>query len=235
MLRINWNRDELILALDLYLRARPVLPTEDDGRAIYLSGLLRRLGQMNGVVIDDKYRNPAGVEAKLENFGAIDPDCRAGRPKGGHLTAAVWESFSSRLDEVAPLAAQIRAFIESGTTLAGAPDEEDADADESPIIRRVHEHRERARGLRQKKVEQIIRRGERLTCSACGTDFEAMYGDRGRGFIEVHHTKALSTLRPGERTKLSDLVLVCSNCHRMIHRQRPWWTLNELRAAINRP
>ncbi|WP_421989133.1 HNH endonuclease [Roseococcus sp.] len=41
------------------------------------------------------------------------------------------------------------------------------------------------------------------------------YGERGRGFIECHHTRPLHTLRPGDKTKIADLVLVCSNCHWM--------------------
>ncbi|MEU6849010.1 HNH endonuclease [Actinacidiphila alni] len=35
-------------------------------------------------------------------------------------------------------------------------------------------------------------------------------------------------------TKLSDLALICSNCHRMIHRSAPWPTPTELRALLTR-
>ncbi|MDP6032209.1 MAG: HNH endonuclease [Alphaproteobacteria bacterium] len=42
----------------------------------------------------------------------------------------------------------------------------------------------------------------------------------------------MSKLEVGERTKLSDLVLLCSNCHRMVHRKRPWLTVRELRELI---
>lgn len=39
--------------------------------------------------------------------------------------------------------------------------------------------------------------------------------------------------RPHEgQTKLSDLALICANCHRMIHRRAPWPTPKELRAQI---
>ena len=55
----------------------------------------------------------------------------------------------------------------------------------------------------------------------CDFDFEEAYGELGEGFIEVHHTKPLYSLEeeiiinPKE-----DLVCLCSNCHRMIHRKR---------------
>jgi 5-methylcytosine-specific restriction protein A len=62
--------------------------------------------------------------------------------------------------------------------------------------------------------------------------FNERYGARGEGFIECHHLVALSTLRPGQRTRLSDLAVVCANCHRMIHRGTPWLGLEELRALL---
>jgi 5-methylcytosine-specific restriction enzyme A len=58
-------------------------------------------------------------------------------------------------------------------------------------------------------------------CAACGFDFEGHYGSRGKGFIEVHHTQPLSEV--GKEKVIdpqSDLVPVCSNCHRMIHRRK---------------
>ncbi|MCM3020096.1 EVE domain-containing protein [Priestia megaterium] len=60
-----------------------------------------------------------------------------------------------------------------------------------------------------------------LSCKVCGFNFEEVYGERGKDFIEVHHVKPLNTLEKEiviypER----DLVPVCANCHRMIHRRR---------------
>lgn len=39
----------------------------------------------------------------------------------------------------------------------------------------------------------------------------------GDGYIESHHIKPLSELKEGEVTRIDDLMMVCSNCHRMIH------------------
>jgi len=58
------------------------------------------------------------------------------------------------------------------------------------------------------------------------------YGNRGIGFIECHHTKPVSMLDGKSTTRIEDLALVCSNCHRMIHRTRPWMSVDELRMAI---
>ena len=57
------------------------------------------------------------------------------------------------------------------------------------------------------------------TCAVCGFDFEKVYGERGKGFIEVHHTEPLGSLSEEKIINpQTDLVPVCSNCHRIIHR-----------------
>lgn len=60
-----------------------------------------------------------------------------------------------------------------------------------------------------------------LNCYACGFNFEEVYGERGKDFIEIHHVKPLSTLE--EAIKINpetDLVPLCANCHRMVHRRK---------------
>ncbi|WP_223701703.1 HNH endonuclease [Sutcliffiella deserti] len=74
-----------------------------------------------------------------------------------------------------------------------------------------------------------------ITCIACGFNFEKVYGERGKNYIEVHHVTPLSTI--GEEVIVDpneDLVPVCSNCHRMIHREKDYvLTIQELKALIN--
>ena len=72
-------------------------------------------------------------------------------------------------------------------------------------------------------------------CMACGFDFEKTYGERGKHFIEVHHIVPLCskeqemTINPD-----TDLICVCSNCHRMIHRSKnEVLTLDQLREIIS--
>lgn len=58
-------------------------------------------------------------------------------------------------------------------------------------------------------------------CMVCDFDFEEVYGELGKDFIEVHHTKPLSSL--DEEIIVDpekDLVCLCSNCHRMVHRKK---------------
>ena len=60
-----------------------------------------------------------------------------------------------------------------------------------------------------------------LNCFACGFNFEEIYGERGKDFIEVHHIKPLNTLEEAiEVNPETDLVPLCANCHRMVHRKK---------------
>ena len=58
-------------------------------------------------------------------------------------------------------------------------------------------------------------------CAVCDFKFEEVYGELGKDFIEIHHVKPLSTLDGAiEIDAENDLVPVCPNCHRMLHRIR---------------
>lgn len=80
-----------------------------------------------------------------------------------------------------------------------------------------HRRRERSTLLVKRKKELATARDE-LHCEICGFDYGALYGPVGEGFIEIHHLVPLSSLAREEKTRLDDLALVCSNCHRMLHR-----------------
>lgn len=58
-------------------------------------------------------------------------------------------------------------------------------------------------------------------CQGCGFDFEKTYGEIGKGYIEVHHTKPLHKENGSiEVNPETDLICVCANCHRIIHRRK---------------
>lgn len=71
----------------------------------------------------------------------------------------------------------------------------------------------------------------RLFCEVCTFDFETTYGVRGRDYIEAHHKIPISEVEEVKSVTVADLAMVCSNCHRMLHRP-PWVSLDELRACL---
>ncbi len=71
-------------------------------------------------------------------------------------------------------------------------------------------------------------------CVVCGFDFGRAYGARGAGFIEVHHTKPLHTV-DGEHevNPETDLMPVCANCHRILHRRKDdVLSIDDLKAVL---
>ena len=97
---------------------------------------------------------------------------------------------------------------------------------------RLHRSLERdATIARKAKIKRLVATG-RLHCDVCSLGFEDMYGARGEGFIEAHHTVPVATLRGSVRTKVSDIALVCSNCHRMLHRGIALLSVSELREIV---
>lgn len=70
-------------------------------------------------------------------------------------------------------------------------------------------------------------------CSVCGFNFLKTYGDIGKNFIHVHHLNEISQI--GKEYKINpiaDLRPVCANCHSMLHKKKPAYTIEELKALI---
>lgn len=83
----------------------------------------------------------------------------------------------------------------------------------------IHKERERNQTL-VKEVKKISREqnGGRLICQTCGFDFYEFYGERGRDYAEAHHILPVSQMEANHETRIEDMIIVCSNCHRMLHR-----------------
>lgn len=113
-----------------------------------------------------------------------------------------------------------------------------------PLQEGLDEYREGKRLTAERRFfarnAQLVRNAKEhygYVCKACGFDFEAKYGDLGSRYIECHHLDPLSE-RPEEewteaiRTSIDRVTVVCANCHRMIHRQSPGISLDDLREAM---
>jgi 5-methylcytosine-specific restriction protein A len=72
-----------------------------------------------------------------------------------------------------------------------------------------------------------------VKCVVCSCDFEKVYGDIGKGFIHVHHLTQLSDIGQGyEVDPVKDLRPVCPNCHAMLHKRNPPYTIDEMKLNI---
>ncbi|MCS7087453.1 MAG: HNH endonuclease, partial [Thermoflexales bacterium] len=74
-----------------------------------------------------------------------------------------------------------------------------------------------------------------LNCAVCGFNFEKAYGEIGKGYIQVHHIVPLSSVKKGYKVNpINDLRPVCPNCHAMLHRRDPPYTIEELKAILKK-
>ena len=105
---------------------------------------------------------------------------------------------------------------------------------EGKIVERAHKSRERNSKVINIAKANFIKKNGSLFCEVCGFDFEAQYGKLGKDFIEGHHTIAICTMEENHSTKPEDIAMVCSNCHRMLHKRRPWLKIHELRKILRK-
>jgi 5-methylcytosine-specific restriction protein A len=224
----DWAYDELVLAVELYLRRG--VPGKTDPEIAELSVLLRRLPIHVPRPSNPKFRDPAGVYRKLNDIRTSEPDYPGVQTRGNKLDNVVLEHFLAEPDRYAAIAAAIRARA-SVFPLDPADEETEVDFPEGRLLFRLHRARERDPRAVAKKKAQAAASTNGLACEVCGFDFGHRYGELGEGFIECHHLRPLADTGP-TRTRAEDLALLCSNCHRMAHRRRPWPTLYDLRAVM---
>lgn len=233
----DWSWDEHVLALDLYMDHRKAIPGKGSPQILGLSKLLATLGTRTGVAMTPKFRNANGVYMKMMNFRRLDPEFtgqgKAGLSQGARLEQRVWDAYK---DEPALLKSHAEAIKfaigDLSLPLTAASHEDDYEGEEGGTLLKLHKSRERDRKLILRKRKQTLAEHGTLSCEACSLDFGERYGPHGDGYIEVHHLKPVASLAKGAKTKLSDLALVCANCHRMLHRGKRLIGLGELRAML---
>jgi 5-methylcytosine-specific restriction protein A len=225
----SWTREEVILALDLYLAQEGLGTLKERAK---LSELLRAWPLEQRLAAEDPtFRNEPSVRNKLYNLQYLDTLGEKGRKKGGVMTEAVWGDMAGEPGRVAAEASVIRqAMADLSKRSDDSVPDDDIEADETSVVVVTHRRRERDRKIVTRKREKVLSDTGALACEACGFDSEERFGIKG--IIECHHLKPVAELEPGQRTRLSDLRLVCPNCHRLIHKNRPWLTWSQLTSLV---
>jgi predicted HNH restriction endonuclease len=74
---------------------------------------------------------------------------------------------------------------------------------------------------RDSSIKNLAIKIHGLNCQACGFNFEMKYGRLGKDFIEIHHKNPLGQIKQKHIVDpKTDIAVLCSNCHRMVHRER---------------
>lgn len=231
--RVDWRFEEIVLVCDLVVEnGWKGLNRRADKRVAELSRLLRSAASAADRA-DPTFRNANGVGRKSYDIETAHPSYAGGRTKGGQVTRDVVDAFIADQVRMHELAQAIRGSIDAPESTPRTPIDLDKELtfDEGRTFERLHLARERDPRARKDKIDRVGRTLGYIRCEACNFDFEATYGERGRDFIECHHRNPLS-VAGRSKTSHRDLALLCSNCHRMIHRKRPWLTVEQLAVLV---
>ena len=150
--------------------------------------------------------------------------------KGGIGQSNVW--FADK-PESSVIVAKVLSLITTGGDIGLLPDVDSGKSglEGNPRLV-VHLRRERNTAIIKKKKNAVLSQTGNLSCEVCNFDFEKVYGDYGKEFCEVHHLTPLSRSDGVVKTELSNLAIICSNCHRIIHRTDPMLDIQALAKAV---
>ncbi|WP_186304516.1 HNH endonuclease [Kocuria palustris] len=225
-----WTREEIVLVADAVVANEWRELRQTDPQVVELSRQLRRLPFHPPASRPADFRSPGSVSRKTADIVTARSTYRGAPTKGGALTRQVVHEFENDPGLLREQAAVVRKSAFGGEI----PNREKiADPDlgvtvsEGGVLEKAHLARERDRVMRESKIKAVRAAGGEIACEVCGFHFGRFYGARGDGYIEVHHRVPLHVSGP-TATSLADLALLCSNCHRMIHRGTPWLTVEQL-------
>lgn len=239
VLRVDWSWDEIVIVCDVMASNNWQSLSKSDPRIADLSEFLRK---QPAALESEDFRSVGSISRKLEDIRSVSSAYERKATKGGKTTRAVVEAFEAdpeRMHKAAQLLWQhgdlARLADESSDEFEDEPEGDTsgdfAKAVEGRVIQRLVRVAERDLKLRNAKIDQSRKVRGNISCETCGFDFESVYGDLGDGFIHVHHVVPLHFT--GVVTNgLDDLILLCANCHVMIHRRSPWKTPEQLREII---
>lgn len=228
-----WNRDETILALNLYLQFPGKLPAAKHPAVRALSETLRALPYHVEASKNATFRNLASVSFKLQNIKQVATG--EGLANVSRTDRQVWEEFYQRPDQVFHLAEKIRSAVETSGSSRDDGDEE-IEFFEGRLLTSLHLKRERSGRLRKALIDS--KRPTGLRCEVCELSRADLSLDHQEALFEAHHILPLSATQ-ARNTKLSDMALLCANCHRLTHyliaKHRRWLTMREVHELLIAP
>jgi hypothetical protein len=92
------------------------------------------------------------------------------------------------------------------------PDDLEPEAVEGILTETKHYVRGRSSVLRKQALAKA-----NGFCAVCDVDYKKVLKGKGARVLQVHHLKQMASTDKPRVTKLSDLAVVCANCHTLIH------------------
>lgn len=175
---------------------------------------------------------------EISDIGYVDkilkhPEFLSKDSKGNRMYSSALKHFRKYVEYRGVLNTNIASKVERKNDETDITYTSELAYEEGKELLRLHKIRERDPKLIKDAKKRFKKNHGKLFCEACGINFEEVYGERGKDFIEGHHKNPISEMKEGEMTKVEDIGMLCSNCHRMIHRM-PFISIEELRLSLRK-
>jgi hypothetical protein len=104
---------------------------------------------------------------------------------------------------------------------------------DQPLYREGEAHYARSlRYDRSLRAREACIRHYGLVCAVCGFAYGNVYGPEMARLITVHHLNPVAAAGEKDIDPIKDMRPVCANCHSVIHRRNPPYTIKEVKAMM---
>lgn len=189
-------------------------------------------GEFAGLGVDELTAKIKEIE--LRNYSvAVEPDQLVILPEEQLIPKATWDVKSKRY-QLLKIDEEIYNNLRSLARLGGVEVSNTEETfPEGALVERFHRSRERNTNLVKRAKERFQKLNGSLRCEICDFDPSAFFknGNWENSIIEAHHDVPLGSLAHTGETRLEELRMLCPNCHRAIHKVRPWQPVDEFKKA----
>ncbi|MDC3380181.1 HNH endonuclease [Gammaproteobacteria bacterium] len=220
-----WRSDEFILLVNYFFQ-------EDYKKEIIQSEALKYIQSLNLYFSSLQVVHAKSIEDIQDIFTKFEQWSSEGTISYCPYEQKVFNDLQQSLSSVNSISKALKIFINSWLVLSLSEDHQSTEA-EGALLEKQHFIRERDQHIIKAKKVSVLREKGGLCCEVCSFNFLDKYGMHGINYCEVHHLKPLSKNNHNNITLLDDLAILCSNCHRMIHRKNPWLSLLDLKEIIS--
>jgi 5-methylcytosine-specific restriction protein A len=184
--------------------------------------------------LDDFSGRLSVTSIDLGSQSQLPADYCAGHAVGLSYTAGELPSDAVLAEDLNTVVTAYKALTFRGG-LDPSPDTGDDDTPDVGSLLELRRYKMHRRIERNPRAAKEAKKHHGVRCQVCRLQFDERYGELGRGFIEAHHLRPISSLEEGAAVSYdvaTDFAVLCSNCHRMIHRTADPSDLEGFRCSI---
>jgi 5-methylcytosine-specific restriction protein A len=223
-MRVKWTRDEVILGLDVLFSEQGKTLSMDSPAIIELSEFLNKFPLVPYGKRPDTFRNVSGVRRQIVTFDwSIKNSVDA--PHVGDIFYEVYNEFKDSKDKLHNIAQAIRKCVNLVENIYFADKSEMDGFCEGALLGHLHRYLERQYGN--------LKEFDEIRCYICFIKPQHIYNISSNiAFLQPHLLIPPENYEPDLKPNKKDFILVCPNCHTMLHQIRPWISVENVKTIL---